>query len=329
MTDHAVDQHADQEPAVPLAQRLNPAQQQVLDELGSTDRPTFRDDLRDHLRHELTEALTEVADELDEPPLFVSKRKLSLIHGCEGRFVADEAHAFEWSVPAARGTVAHKAIELLVSRRGNPTPLDLVDDAMARLEADERSISSFIQSLTEAERADLIGAVNDFVATFVETFPPLRRQWVPVAESKVKAFLCDTRITLQGAVDLTLGRARGNEAGKVLVDLKTGRPRGDHTDDLRFYALLETLKLGVPPRLLVSYYLDAGEPHSEPVTEDLLWSTAKRVVDAIHKLVELQSGVREPTLSPSGMCRFCPALTECETGKKELAKDDDDLPPVD
>ncbi len=310
--------------AVPLQQRLNPAQQQIIDQLGSTERPTFRDDLRDHLRHELNESLLPIAEEVEDPPLFVSKRKLSMIHGCEARFIADQSADFEWNVPAARGTVAHKAIELLVARRGNPTPLDLVNDAMDRLEADERSIAKFLASLTEGERADLVGRVNDLIATFVETFPPLNRKWVPVAESRVRADLCGDKITLMGTVDLSLGRARGNEAGKVLIDLKTGRHQHGHVDDLRFYALLETLKLGVPPRLLVNYYLDAGEPRTEEVTEDLLWSTAKRVVDAVAKQVDLALGNREPTKSVSGMCRFCPALTNCDLGKNFL--DERDLP---
>lgn len=302
---------------------LNPAQQQVLDELGTTDRPSFRDDLRDHLRHELIEALSPIADAVDGPPLFVSKRKLSMIHGCEARYRAEQLVEFEWSLPIARGTVAHKAIEILVARRGQPTALDLANDAMDRLELDERDLGVFIRSLDEAERAELVGQVNDYVATFLDTFPPLRRQWVPVAESRARADLCDDRIALSGMVDLSLGRARGNEAGKVLIDLKTGRPHPSHIDDLRFYALLETLKIGTPPRLLVSYYLDAGEPRPEAVTEDLLWSTAKRTVDAVAKMVEIDRGEREPGRSPSGACRFCPILATCNEGTQYLDRADD------
>ncbi len=300
------------------AARLNPAQQQVLDELGSTDRPTFRDDLRDHLRAELEEALEPMAEQVADPPLFVSKRRLGLVHGCEARYLADQTVDFEWSVPAARGTVAHKAIEILVARRGNPTPLELVDEAMGRLELDERSLGEFVRALDEAERAELVGSVNDVVATFIDTFPPLKRQWVPVAESRARADLCADRITLSGVIDLSLGRPRGNEAGKVIIDLKTGRPHVTHREDLRFYALLDTLKLGTPPRLLVSYYLESGDPRREVVTEDLLWSTARRTVDAVSKMVELDAGGREPTRTASGACRFCPALADCEVGRAHL-----------
>lgn len=310
--------------------KLNPAQQQITDELGARreERPSFRDDLRDHLRHEIEETLAPLIDDIDELPLFVSKRDLSLVHACEARYVAEQDLDFAWSVPLARGSVAHKAIEMLVTWRGEPDPLELVDVAMARLEYSERGVGSFIRTLDEAERAELAGRANDFVATFMETFPPLSRRWVPVAESRVRAELCEDQLALQGRVDLTLGRPEGNVAGKVLIDFKTGRPNAAHIDDLRFYALLETLKVGTPPRLLVNYYLEAGQPRREEVTEDLLWSTAKRLVDAVAKLIELGAGLpRDPVPSPGPGCRWCPALERCDDGRRYVSRsgDEDDL----
>ena len=313
--------------------RLNPAQQQILDELGSTQRPTFRDDLRDHLRHELDQALEPIADRLtaiggEGPVLYLSKHRLTQVHGCEARFVAEETIPFAWTVASARGTVVHKAVELLVGRRGNPTPLDLVDDALARLETDDRSIGPFVAALSEAERAELVTSANEVMAGFLDAFPPLKREWIPVAESRVRAEFCDTRIVLSGAVDLTLGKARGNEAGKVLIDLKTGRTAPTHVDDLRFYALLETLKLGVPPRLIVTYYLESGSPRTEQVTEELLWSTVHRVVDGASRAVAVLHEQTEPRLVPSPLCRWCPLIDGCETGRRQLASADDGFEPA-
>jgi hypothetical protein len=79
-----------------------------------------------------------------------------------------------------------------------------------------------------------------------------------VLEGKVRAELFDARVVLSGKTDLALGQADGTTAGKVLIDFKTGGFSPAHIDDLRFYALLETLKIGTPPRLLASYYLEAG-----------------------------------------------------------------------
>ena len=310
--------------------KLNPAQQQVTDELGAkpSERPSFRDDLRDHLRHELTTALEPLVGGLERSTAVVlSKHTLAMIHGCEARYVAEQEVPFTWTVPIARGTVVHKAVELLVAWRGELNPLELVDHALARLEHEERGVGPFLQALDGAERAELVGLANDQVATFLETFPPLQRRWVPVAESRVRADLCDDRVSLMGKVDLSLGRAEGNVAGKVLIDLKTGRPLDSHIEDLRFYALLETLKIGVPPRLLVDYYLEAGQPRRQVVTEELLWATARRVTDGVAKLVELNGPEpRTAITTPGPGCRFCPASDRCDAGKRYLAGELDDWP---
>ena len=120
---------------------------------------------------------------------------------------------------------------------------------------------------------------------FLECFPPLEARWRPVTESRLRADLCDDRVVLSGKVDLTVGRADGLRAGKVLLDLKTGGFAPRHRDDLRFYALIETLRIGVPPRLLASYYLDGGRLHDEAVTEDVLRSALERVVQGAEAIV--------------------------------------------
>ena len=70
--------------------------------------------------------------------------------------------------------------------------------------------------------------------------------------------LCDERIVLRGKYDLALGRAQGTEARVLIVDFKTGDRHGSHLDDLRYYALLETIRNGVPPFRVATYYLDAS-----------------------------------------------------------------------
>jgi hypothetical protein len=318
-------------PSVNGPPRLTPVQQEVLDQLGSTDRPRFRDDLRDHLTAELSESLQPLVDAVPEPPLIVTKHRLALVHGCEHRYLAEDERAFAWTASSARGVIAHKAVELLVGWPHLPVPLDLVEAAITSLEHDEfASIRAYLVALPIGERAELIAGANEKVTAFLETFPPLDRRWRPVTEARVRADLCDDHLRLQGKIDLSLGYARnGNEAGKVLIDLKTGAPQTAHVDDLRFYALLDTLRSGVPPRLLVNYYLDAGRPRSEAVTEDLLWSAARRVVDGVVAMVELATSSRQASRVPSWGCRWCPALDGCEPGRRHLGgdgEDDDWLP---
>ena len=69
--------------------------------------------------------------------LWVSKHLLSSVHGCEGMFLAQDDEAFAWTPQTARGTVAHKAIELSMSWRGDPAASELVDEGLARLIASE------------------------------------------------------------------------------------------------------------------------------------------------------------------------------------------------
>ena len=114
----------------------------------------------------------------------------------------------------------------------------------------------------------------------------------------------------------------GSTAGKVIIDLKTGAFSPSHLDDLRFYALVETLRLGTPPRLLASYYLDSGRAHPEAVTEGLLHAAVERTIDGARILHQLEVGTKEPVTRPSRSCRWCPALAGCGAGRAHLGDDD-------
>jgi len=315
------------EPAEPPAAAAhNPAQQEVLAALGARphERPAFDPRLRHELRDELEDRLRPLAVRLPEgDTLWVSKHLLSSVHGCEAMFLAREAEDFEWTPANARGVVSHKAIELSVSWRGDPAPGVLVDEAIARLIASTGTVSLYLGALGEGERAELHGEAVERVSMFQECFPPLEPRWRPVAESRLRSDLCDDRIVLSGKVDLTVGRADGVRAGKVLVDLKTGGFAPSHVDDLRFYALIETLRLGVPPRLLASYYLDGGRLHDEVVSEDLLRSALERVVHGVAAAVALKHEAREPVLRPGAPCRWCPLQDGCDVGRRWLEDRED------
>jgi hypothetical protein len=315
---------------------FNPAQREVLEVIGAPRSawPTFPAELRRELRDELESGLAPVVERLDEQAagdgdggggdsggapatLYLSKHLLSGVLGCEARFVHEDAAGFPgWSVPLARGTVAHRAIELSAHTRGGLEPLELVDEAMARLERTETSLAEWLQRLSDTERAELRSGVNDHVAKFVEAWPPLRAAWRPVTESSWRVELHGTRVVLSGRADLTLQRAEGLVARKVVVDLKTGGFSPSHLDDVRFYALLEALRLGTPPRLVATYYLDSGRFVSEPVTEPMLWSAVARVVGAATRLVELRSPApTEPVYRPGPACRWCPLVDGCAAAR--------------
>jgi hypothetical protein len=303
------------------AAALNPAQQEVLDLLGAPadERPTFDRSLRDDLRVELDAALEHLAADIHpERPVWVSKHTLSSVHGCQVRLLAEQDVPFEWSIPTARGTVAHKAIELSVHWRGEPTPTELVDETLGRLANGGDGLAEFLQRCSEADTVELRGEVLDRVTKFAESFPPLQARWRPVTESRARVELAGGRIVLAGKVDLSLGQARGTTAGKVLIDLKTGGFAPAHLDDLRFYALLETIRIGVPPRLVAGYYLDAGTARTEAVGEASLRATVARVADGVETFIGLQHGTRAPALRPGPACRWCLRLADCDAGRAHL-----------
>lgn len=306
---------------------LTPAQREVLDQLGAArdERPVFAADLRSRLREELTASIADLAAEIDPAdPLRVTKHSLTTVHGCELRHLAEVARPFEWSPPLARGTVAHKAIELSLHERHRPVPLVLVDEALDRLERSDASLAAWLATCTEAERAEVRALANERVAAFLECFPPLRRSWMPVTESRLRVDLLDGRVSIAGRSDLTLGRADGLVAGKVIVDFKTGSPSIAHTDDLRLYALVEALRTGVPPRLTASLYLDSGTMQTEEINEGVLHAAVARTADGIRKLHELSVGTRAPVARTGPGCRWCPALEGCGPGRAFLGRADED-----
>lgn len=293
---------------------LTPTQERVLSDLmgNGQARPTFGADLASRLRADLEERLAPVAAQLGERQLVVHKSALSRVHTCEGHHVAEAEAGFSWSAPAAVGVVAHKAIELSVSLAPPDGLAALVDLAIERIASDvDRGLGAWLAGASELDRAEVRGGAIDRALKFEDEFPPIKRAWRPRLESTLLTSLCGDRIVVRGKVDLALGQAHGTTAGVLIVDFKTGKPRRDHTDDLRFYALLETLRAGVPPFRVASWYLDSGQCHPEDVDEALLQAAARRLVDGARKLCELDVARRPPSLSAGPVCHYCSARHTC------------------
>jgi len=305
---------------------LTPQQAKVVAALRQGDRrqfsPSLARDLRSHLEDELAPYARMLADRDDQ--IVLSKRSIEQLHTCEAFHVADENTPFQWSVPVAKGTIAHRAVELAGFLPSMPSPAELAENTIGRLAADASgsgTIADFLITLTDTERAELTSEVTALVSAHFDGFPPLPKSWKPVYEGRVRAELCVDRITLAGKVDLTIGTPQGNTAGRVLVDLKTGRPSATHLHDLRFYALLETLRSGVPPFRLASYYLDSGALHPEDVDESVLEVAVRRVIDAVDTKLALMQSVREPATTPGPQCRWCPIAHRCPDALDERDTD--------
>jgi hypothetical protein len=301
----------------------SPAQQRVVDLLGRrADDAPVPPTVVEALRAELEDRLAPVAARIPaQATLFVGKSALHQLDTCEGRWQAEASSRFRWNVPAARGTVAHKAIELQANWRGESEPCRLVDEAVARLADDTGALGDFLRTMSTVELAELRQEAVAFVTAFEECFPPLKSRWRPVVDGAARVPLADGRILLGGRPDLTLGRA--TDGGKVIIDLKTGRPSRHHLDDLRFYALVDACKVGLPPRRLATLYLDTGTPVAEVVTPSVLEAATERVVRAVEAMVDVRTGSRPAMVRANPMCRWCPAVASCETGSAWVAAEAD------
>ena len=118
------------------------------------------------------------SDAFDDP-LFLSKFMLTQVLGCERKFMAERSEPFEWSPPTARGTVMHKAIELSVHWRGEPSPLALVDEALASLQNADKSIGDYLRTCHETERTELRAAAGSTMTQVPGV--------LPAAEASVEA----------------------------------------------------------------------------------------------------------------------------------------------
>lgn len=311
---------------------LNPTQERTLELLRRRGDPviferSFIIELTEQMHtalEEFTERLAGASTNADEPVgdgrgdqtiLYISKHRLSSILACEVQAQLDDE--FAWSPAIAGGQIAHRAIELGLNWRGEPEPGELVDEAIARVAGEDASLGTWVAGLSEADRADLRGESVERVTKFMECFPPLGARSRPLTEARLH-WPRSGPIVLAGKVDLVIGRSEGNESRKVIIDLKTGRPRQQHREDLRFYALVETLRAGVPPRKLASYYLDAADAEVEDVTVALLRSTARRTLDAIDALVALHLDERPAIKRVGPQCIWCRLNAECDEGQTYL-----------
>ncbi len=309
-----------EESPAPVA--LTPAQQRTLALIRRDPEPmVFDEAFVADLVTTATEAVAAFSDRLGGEKLWISKGRLASVHGCEVKYLQPDD--FAWTPTTAAGFVAHKAIELAQYWRGDPSPIDAVDEALARLADQADGRGAYVEGLTDADWAELRSRAVDRTTKFLQDFPPLPRSAQPVYEASARWQPPGT-IEFSGKADLVVGRPSGRESRLLIVDLKSGSRSFHHRDDLRFYALLQTLRHSVPPRQLVTYYLDYAEADSEDVTEGILQAALHRALAGIERHIELVVEGRPPDKRPGVACRWCPLRTSCEEGRAFL---DDEADP--
>ena len=296
---------------------LTEPQRRTLEQLIGTDpRPTFPADLSQRLRDRIEDAVREL--ELRDT-LWLGKEKLNDHARCEGKFaaaIAGEAPPFEHSAKSAAGVLLHRAVEVEVGARDGLGAHAIAETAADRLVEREDRFAEYWRGLDGVDRDGVLMEVVRRITMFQASFPPLkelRRELTPISELPVKAELSGGALVLSGRIDLVLGapdRLEPTRATRLAIDLKSGGAYPEHPEDLRYYALLMTLRFGVPPYRVASLFLDSGEWQAEDVTEETLFHAADRVVAAARAAAALTNG-REAVLTAGVYCGWCPRAETC------------------
>ena len=267
------------------------AQARLVDELlgWGGPRPDVPPDLVERLLGRLTDAVATWLAARDAaggaPTLVVTKTRLARL-ACDGLQRDPVPYAHTWA--NARGTLAHAAIEQDVDGGRGTDAAAVASAAWHRLASDRpgdpTSLAAWLNGLPPADRERLVGEVAALLAAFREVWPDL------VVASRVRD-----------------GRAR-----TLVVDLKTGMPRGQQErDELRFYALLVALRDGVPPFRWATLHVTEGRVEAEDLSEAVLATAADRVADALRQAARLLGGPEGEELRAGGWCRDCRREPDC------------------
>lgn len=277
-------------------------------------RPPVDLDLAPQLRADLLEGTAPAAAAVPEgQTLWLAKSALDAL-ACDGRYLDSRAQVFTWSAATLRGQLAHHAIEIDFAGRRNTEPHEIIDAAWDRIRRGPGGAAAFLDGLTGAQADDLRGQSRALLTAFREQFPLLPDRVVH-PEDPLRVRLHDGRVVLSGRPDLRLGGPRTDDRRIILLDLKTGTRYPDrHRADLRFYALLATLKHGIAPFRLVTYYLDEADWDAEDVEADLLAETVASVATKAVRAATLAfTPPAEDELSLVGgpQCRWCSRAPTC------------------
>lgn len=252
--------------------------------------------------------------------LYLSKSKLDALD-CDGRFLDQIDSPFAWTIPMVVGDLSHKAIELDLAGGRQRAPEELMRTAWDDFAASGHAAADFVGSLGGAQADELRARALRRVLEFREVFPPLPAN-ILRAEVEMKVRLHGGAIVLNGRPDLVVGRTHATERRQILIDLKTGGRSRHHRHDMRFYALLATLKYGVAPFRVGTYYLDEADWEYEDVDDGTLEAAARTVADKARRAAELLFSCppdSELALLAGPACNWCGRSPTCSVAAEAAA----------
>ncbi len=214
-----------------------------------------------------------------EKPLVLDKKTLRRAHSDQGRIAVQEiTHAL------AIGLVMDALFRQLVTIGHIDDPMR---DGLESLRIDPRRADAvaFIESLEGRERVDFEDEIETQTAIILSRWPRLSPAWLPRTQERIAIPLAGGGIVLVGIIDLIIGAPSRGRASVEVIDVKSGRPRLDDREDLRYYALLETLRSGAPPFRTATFYTRTGQVDFEDIDDEVLTCMVRSVLSAVEQLV--------------------------------------------
>ncbi|CAN5477116.1 hypothetical protein BH23ACT9_BH23ACT9_30280 [soil metagenome] len=294
---------------------LAPAQQRVITDLLDVGRPrpTPDPDRAARLRNLIEGRLAPVIEQrpADARQITLGKTQLDAL-ACDGRYLDLGASTFEWSRPTVRGQLIHRSIALDHHTSRDSTVKDLLTHAWEEFRHSGDGALDYADGLTALEVASLQAEAATTVEEYRATFPVLPGAWRVVHEPTLKARFGAGAVSVRGKPDIVLGRVVPDERRLLLADLKTGNRSRSDRQDMRWYALLATLKYRQAPFKIATFYIDEGAWEEEVVTDDVLEAAARGMVDRLITAVRLTDDPRAVNLVAGPACNWCGRAPTCE-----------------
>jgi hypothetical protein len=299
---------------------LTTAQREVFDNLLAVggSRPVSPPALVSELSEMIEQGCAVALAKWPENRLWFGKSQLSAMQRCEGAVVAQAAERTESSMSpsTAVGTVAHRAIQI-AHTHSHLTPAAAVDAAIEASREEER-FAEWWSSQSVGLQSDLLCQMISRAVGFLDAFPPLAPNWVPRFEESIQVRLGG--LVMSARPDLVLGRPRPDMRQTMfLCDFKTGSLHDGHDLEAMFYALVSTLRFGTAPYRSTVFSVASGDWTDPDVSPAKLRETAKSVVDAVNRYVDVMLERRPATLTADRWCSWCPARSSCPAAAEAKA----------
>lgn len=306
------------------SQALTPRQVKTLNNLISigAERPVASSTLARDLEELIKKGTESAIKKWTEKSLYFTKSQYVSMLKCEGAVKAYATIQQDSSIPiqVIVGVISHRAVQLSYTHPGREMA-EYVKQSIKGARTADGKIDDWFATASQSDQSDVIMQSTSKVTNFSDDWPRLEEAWSPRFEEPLSSKIGN--LTLSCRADLVLGRPRADlRQTMMLVDLKSGNLKPEHEEEANFYALVSTLRHGVPPWRSLIYSLSSGEYSQPDVTEETLFNTARNVIQKVNSYIEVMVEEREPLLAPGEQCKYCPIVESCiESLYKKIATD--------